>query len=30
MLQVMGELGGEELVGQATTLPEGLFLDVTQ
>ena len=25
VLQVMAELGGEDLVGQATTLPEGLF-----
>lgn len=30
MLQVMGELGGEELVGKATSVPQGLFLDVTQ
>lgn len=30
MLAVMGELGGEELVGQATSVPEGLFLDVAQ
>lgn len=30
MLQVMGELGGEELVGQASAVPEGLFLDVAQ
>lgn len=30
MLAVMGELGGEELVGQATTVPEGLFLDVSR
>lgn len=30
MLQVMSELGGEELVGKATSVPEGLFLDVTQ
>ena len=30
MLQVMGELGGEELVGQATSVPEGLFLDVSE
>lgn len=30
MLAVMAELGGEELVGQATTLPEGLFLDVSR
>ncbi len=30
MLQVMAELGGEELVGQATSVPEGLFLDVSQ
>ena len=29
MLQVMGALGGEELVGKATSVPEGLFLDVT-
>jgi NitT/TauT family transport system substrate-binding protein len=28
MLQVMGELGGEELVGKATSVPEGLFLEV--
>ncbi len=27
-LQLMAELGGEELVGTATTLPEGLFLSV--
>nr|WP_245841011.1 ABC transporter substrate-binding protein [Puniceibacterium sediminis] len=27
-LQLMAALGGEELVGQATTLPEGLFADV--
>ncbi|MCO6382109.1 MAG: ABC transporter substrate-binding protein [Vannielia sp.] len=27
LLKVMAELGGEELVGQATSLPEGLFLD---
>ncbi|QHQ37452.1 ABC transporter substrate-binding protein [Algicella marina] len=27
-LQLMAELGGEKLVGQATTLPEGLFPDV--
>ncbi|MGY9047088.1 hypothetical protein P775_04755 [Puniceibacterium antarcticum] len=27
-LQLMADLGGEELVGQATTLPEGLFADV--
>lgn len=27
-LQLMAELGGEELVGKATTLPEGLFVDV--
>ncbi|MHA6347231.1 ABC transporter substrate-binding protein [Roseivivax sp. CAU 1761] len=27
-LKLMAELGGEELVGQATTLPEGLFADV--
>ena len=26
LLAVMAELGGEELVGQATTLPEGVFL----
>ena len=30
MLRVMGELGGEELVGQASSVPEGLFLDVTR
>lgn len=30
LLGVMAELGGEELVGQATTLPEGLFLNVSQ
>ena len=30
MLQVMADLGGEELVGQATTVPEGLFVDVTE
>lgn len=29
MLKVMADLGGEELVGQATTLPEGLFLEVS-
>ncbi|TNC60390.1 ABC transporter substrate-binding protein [Rubellimicrobium roseum] len=28
MLEVMAELGGEELVGKATAVPEGLFLDV--
>lgn len=28
MLAVMATLGGEELVGKATTLPEGLFADV--
>ncbi|WP_222435282.1 ABC transporter substrate-binding protein [Puniceibacterium confluentis] len=27
-LKLMAELGGEELVGEATTLPEGLFADV--
>ncbi|SLN57103.1 NMT1/THI5 like protein [Roseivivax jejudonensis] len=27
-LSVMHELGGEELVGEATTLPEGLFADL--
>ncbi|SFD68942.1 ABC transporter substrate-binding protein [Roseivivax sediminis] len=27
-LQVMNDLGGQELVGQATTLPDGLFADV--
>lgn len=27
-LQLMAELGGEELVGKATTLPEGLFLSL--
>ena len=30
MLEVMADLGGEELVGQATTLPEGLFVDVSE
>lgn len=30
MLQVLAELGGEELVGQATTIPEGLFVDVSE
>lgn len=30
MLQVMGQLGGEELVGKATSVPEGLFLDVSE
>ncbi len=30
MLAVMAELGGEELVGAATTLPPGLFLDVSE
>jgi NitT/TauT family transport system substrate-binding protein len=29
MLQVMADLGGEELVGQATSVPDGLFLDVS-
>jgi NitT/TauT family transport system substrate-binding protein len=28
LLEVMGELGGEELVGAATTLPEGVFAPV--
>jgi NitT/TauT family transport system substrate-binding protein len=28
MLKVMADLGGEELVGQATTVPEGLFVQV--
>lgn len=28
MLTLMSELGGEELVGQATTVPDGLFADV--
>ena len=28
MLALMAELGGAELVGEATTLPEGLFADV--
>jgi NitT/TauT family transport system substrate-binding protein len=28
MLQVMADLGGEELVGQAMTVPAGLFVDV--
>lgn len=27
-LKLMADLGGEELVGQATSLPEGLFLDI--
>ncbi len=27
-LALMAELGGETLVGQASTLPEGLFADV--
>ena len=26
MLRLMAELGGEELVGTATTLPEGVFV----
>ena len=30
MLEVMAELGGEELVGNATSVPEGLFLDVSE
>lgn len=30
MLQVMADLGGEDLVGQATSVPEGLFLEVTE
>lgn len=30
MLGVMAELGGAELVGAATTVPEGLFLDVSE
>ncbi len=30
MLKVMADLGGEELVGQATSVPEGLFLDVSE
>lgn len=28
MLSIMADLGGEELVGNATTVPEGLFADV--
>lgn len=28
MLQLMAELGGEQLVGKATTLPEGLFVNL--
>ena len=28
MLSLMAELGGEDLVGQASTVPEGLFADV--
>jgi NitT/TauT family transport system substrate-binding protein len=28
MLALMADLGGEELVGRATTIPDGLFLDV--
>ncbi|EPX76107.1 ABC transporter substrate-binding protein [Salipiger mucosus] len=28
LLALMAELGGEELVGEATTVPEGLFADV--
>lgn len=28
LLQLMAKLGGEKLVGQATTLPDGLFADV--
>ena len=27
-LELMAELGGEDLVGQATTVPDGLFADV--
>lgn len=30
MLQVMADLGGEELVGQATTVPDGLFVEVSE
>lgn len=30
MLGFMADLGGEELVGDATTLPEGLFVDVSR
>lgn len=30
MLQVMAALGGEELVGEATSVPEGLFLEVSE
>ena len=30
MLEVMADLGGAELVGQATTLPEGLFVNVSE
>ena len=28
MLALMNELGGEELVGQATEVPAGLFADL--
>ena len=28
MLALMAELGGAELVGEATTVPEGLFADL--
>ncbi|SFB12512.1 NitT/TauT family transport system substrate-binding protein [Poseidonocella pacifica] len=28
LLQLMADLGGEELVGQATTLPDGLFAEI--
>ncbi|EYD75647.1 ABC transporter substrate-binding protein [Rubellimicrobium mesophilum DSM 19309] len=30
MLQVMAQLGGEELVGKATSVPESLFLDLSK
>lgn len=30
MLEVMADLGGEELVGKATSIPEGLFLDLAE
>ncbi len=30
MLEVMADLGGEELVGEATSVPEGLFVDVAE
>lgn len=30
MLEVMAELGGEELVGKATSVPEGLFLGLSE